>query len=169
MERVAGNEFPVLDGLAPSWAVAAITLSTTGAPILKTEDIAAINSGLGAVSRGVQLSGGRKRRRTVGSKTDEGSMTLYHHGWLALLGMLIKSPSVYKRGNVYCVGLVAFDINYKYVLPGDPTQFERRIKRAMIMNGTLNGAEGDDPNKVEVPLDVMETVDVIDGKEVTTL
>lgn len=157
------NDFPVVDGIAPSWADIIVRLSPIGAPLLELGDIKAINSGT-TVEYGEQRAGGRLMKRTTGSESSEASITLYRSGYQKLLrGLKSAAPS---RGNQRLVALVHFGIEVQHTPPGDVEVYLYRLKGCRLKGRTLNGSEGDDADTVEVPLSVVQIADVIDGEEV---
>lgn len=164
--RAANNEFPVIDGIAPSWADVVVKISPTGAALIEMKDIKSVNSSR-SVEVGTQKGGGRVMKRTTGDSSQEASMTLYYDGYIKLLrGIKGLAPL---RGNTRLVSLVTFDIQVQYTPPGSVEIFDRRWKGCRIIGDTANGAEGTDANEVEVPLSVIEIVDIVDGEEVALL
>lgn len=162
------NEYPVLDGIAPSWADIIIKATPQGGPLIEMKDIAAIKTGV-TVEVGEQkgASGGRTLKRTTGQKKDEASLTLYYTGFQKLLRALaLIAPS---RGNQRLVSLVHFGIQVQFTPPGDTEIYEYRIKGARLLGRTLDAQEGVDAQKLDVPLSVIEIVDMIDGQEVVML
>jgi hypothetical protein len=162
------NEFPVLDGIAPSWADIIVKASPVGAALIDIKDIAAINTGT-TVEIGEQqgASGGRVIKRTTGSSKAEASITLYRSGYQKLLrGLKDLAP---RRGNQRLISLVHFGIQVQHTPPGDIEIYEYRIKGVRLKGRNLNSAEGTDADKVEVPLSVIEIADMIDGEEIVFL
>lgn len=162
------NEYPVLDGMAPSFADISVKAKPNGAPLIEMVDIAAINTS-STLEIGEQrgASGGRVLRRTTGSKTDEASWTLYRSGAQKLLRSLMAIAP--RRGNQALVSLVHFDIIVQHTPPGDVEIYEYRLKGCRVSGRTLNSAEGTDAEQVEIPLSIGELVDIIDGVEVVLL
>jgi hypothetical protein len=162
------QDYPVLDGIEPSWADVKIEAEIFDGPLIDMKDIQSINTSRSldiGVSRGA--SGGRKKRRTTGQGDEEASWTLYRTGFQNLLRNLMSVAPV--RGNQRLVSLVHFNISYSYSPPGSTEIFERKILGCRISGDTMNDAEGSDPQTVEVPLSVASIVDVIDGKEVVLI
>lgn len=166
------NEFPVLDGIVPSWADIIVKITPNGAPVLSVKDIQAINSGV-SVEVGEQrgASGGRVIKRTTGSVSYEASMTLYRDGYQKLLrGLNVAAESSQLvRGNQRAISLVHFGIQVQHTPPGSVEIFEYRIKGCRLLGRNLNGTEGTDADVVEVALNPLEIVDMIDGKEIAWL
>lgn len=162
----ANNDFPVLDGVAPSWADVIVRLATTGGDLLEMKDISAINSGR-TLEVGVAKRGGRDHKRTTGALSQEASLTLYREGYQKLLRGLKAAAPV--RGNQRILSLVHFHIQFQHTPPGSVEIFERRIKGCRVTTDALNSAEGTDADTVEVGLSVIEIADVIDGEEVVLL
>lgn len=162
------NQYPVLDGMAPSWADIAVKAKATGGPLIEIVDIAAINTA-STLEIGEQrgASGGRVLKRTTGAKSDEASWTLYRTGYQKLMRSLMALAP--RRGNQALVSLVVFDIVVQHTPPGDVEIYEMRLKGCRTSGRTLNGTEGVDPDQVELPLSIGELVDVIDDVEVVLL
>jgi hypothetical protein len=162
------NEYPIVDGVAVSWADIAVTITPIGGALAKTVDISAIHTGR-SVEVGYQrgATGGRKKKRTTGQSDEEASITFYRDGFQAFYRALAKIAPA--RGNQLVVGLVVFGVQMQWTPLGSVEIFERRVKGARIIGDTIDGAEGSDADTVEVPLSVMEIVDIIDGKEVVLL
>ena len=162
------NEYPSLDGVAPSWADIVIKATPIGGNLIDLIDIAAINTNT-TVEVGEQrgATGGRVRKRTTGSVSYEASMTLYRTGYQTLLRNLQALAPV--RGNQRLVSLVHFQIQVQHTPPGDEEIYEYVLKGCRWMGRALNGAEGTDADQVEVPLSVIEIADIVDGVEVVAL
>lgn len=164
--------FPVLDGIAPSWADVICKSAATGAALLDNKDIKAINTS-GALTIGEKegASGGRVIDFTTGSVRYEASLTLYQDGWLKLLENLKQTAESlrYTRGNQVIVGLVSFGLQIQFTPPGSTRIYDRRIKGARIAGFTANTQEGTEANEVEVPLKIKEIVEMIGGKEIVLL
>lgn len=162
----ANNDYPVLDGISPSWADVIVRASPAGAPLLDVKDIAALNTNA-SVDVGQQKAGGRVMKRTTGESSFEASWTLYHDGYVKFIrGIKSLMP---RRGNQRLITLVHFGIQIQWTPPGSVEIFERRIKGARILGSALNGAEGTDANKIEMSLSPIQIVDMIDGEEVVIL
>lgn len=162
----ANNDFPVLDGIAPSWADIIVRVTATGTPLLEVHDIKSINTNT-KVDVGVQKAGGRVMKRTAGEESSEASLTLYREGYQKLLRnlMAIAPP----RGNERLISLVHFNVEIQHTPPGSVEIFIVRLKGCRILGRGLNGSEGTDPDVVEVPLHPAKIADVIDGVEVVML
>ncbi len=162
------QSFPLLDEIAPSYADIALVIKGSATPVLKTEDIKAINTNTTIeIGKLRGASGGRVRRRTTGSVEYDGSLTLYRSGWQALLRNL--GPSMLTRGNQRVYGLVHFSLQALWTPPGSAEFYETRLKGCRMLGRTLASAEGTDPDELEVPLSIGEIVDVIDGIEYVAL
>lgn len=156
-------DFPVLDGVAPSWADIAVRVSgVSGGSLIEIGDISALKTG-STVEIGYQKEGGRVIKRTRGDKKDEASMTLYASGYQKLLrGLRALMPL---RGNQRLVSLVHMNVNVQYTPPGSVDILEYRLKGCRILARTIDGQEGTDATQVELPLNPIEIADVIDGEE----
>jgi hypothetical protein len=162
------QQYPILNGIAPSWADVKVECSIYDGPLVETSDIQAINTSR-SVEVGVQrgASGGRVMRRTVGQGDQEASMNLYRSGYQDLIRKLASvAPS---RGNERLISLVHFDIQYQYSPPGSVEIYERKILGCRVIGDTMNDTEGSDAQQVEVPLSCVKIVDVIDGVEVVLI
>jgi len=166
------NDYPVLNGVAPSWADIIIRATPEGAPLLDIKDIAAINTNT-AVEVGNQYgaSGGRLIRRTTGQVSYEASMTLYRSGYQKFIrGLKVAAETAgFVRGNQVLISLVHFGIQVQHTPINDVEIYEYRIKGCRFLGRDLNGAEGTDADQVEVALNPIEIVDMIDGKEVACI
>lgn len=162
------NDYPVLDGISPSWADIEAEAMPIGGQLLSVKDFAAIHTGT-SVEVGEQegASGGRVMKRTTGRVKNEFSITLYRDGYLRLLrGLKGLAP---KRGNQRLISLVHFDIKVQHTPIGSVDIFEYRAKGLRIIGRTLDGAEGTSADTVEVPCSVITIADMIDGEEVVLL
>jgi hypothetical protein len=167
IKKVTNNQYPVLDGIAPSWADVKCTLAATGLPLLEMWDIKAFNTGR-SVEVGAQKSGGRVIKRTTGDSSQDASITLYRDGFDKLISGLAKAaPKV--RGDYYAISLVHFGFVVQHTPPGSVKVYERRLTGCRVLTDALNGAEGTDADSVEVGLSTIEIVDIVDGKKIVLL
>lgn len=160
--------FPILDGIAPSWADMSVKAVPSGVAIFDMADIAALNTGT-TVEVGEQrgLSGGRVLKRTTGSQSHETSITFYRSGYQkALRNLKALAPL---RGNQRAISLVHFDMIVQHTPPNDVEIYEYRLKGVRLLGRSMAHAEGTDADKVEVPCSIAELVDMIDGEEVSFL
>lgn len=163
------NDYPVLDGIAPSWADIGIKLKPTGGSLIEVKDIAALNSSV-AVEVGNQrgASGGRVMKRTTGSVSYDGVMNLYRDGFLTLIEALSAVAPV--RGAQRVISLVPFLVEVQYTPVGSDRIYHYRLKGCRMLGETDNAAEGTDASQIECPLSVLEKVHVkADGTEVIYL
>lgn len=162
----ANNDYPVTDGIAPSWADVKVSLTPDGAALIDMKDIAAISSGA-TVETGEQRAGGRVIRRTTGSVSNEASITLYLRGLHVLLrGLSASMPS---RGAAKLIRFAHFNVTYQFTPEGSDEIFERRLRGCFVSGNTISAAEGTDATQVEIPLNPVEIVDVVDGQEYALL
>jgi len=164
----ANSDYPVLDGVAPSWADIVVKAVPNGAALIEMKDISAINTGV-TVEVGEQKAGGRVMKTTTGEVSYESSITFYREGYQKFLRGLIAASDVGKRGDQRLSSLVHFSVQVQHTPPGSTEIFEYRLKGCRALGRSLNGAEGTDADTVEVTLHVKEIVDVIDGVEVAAL
>jgi hypothetical protein len=162
----ANNDYPSYNGITPSWADVIIRITPDGAPLVEARQVKAINTNV-SLEVGEQRAGGRVMKFTAGSSSNEGSLTLYRGGWQDMLTALVDLAP--KRGDLYILRYVRFNVNYIYTPVGDTAIYERRLKGCFVSGAAMNGAEGTDAAEVEVPLKVTEITDVINGKEVVLL
>jgi hypothetical protein len=161
-------EYPIVNGIATSWADIAVKATPDGGPLLDLKDIAAISSGR-TVEVGEQrgASGGRVVRRTTGSVSYDASIIFYRSGLQKFMRELAKlAPS---RGNQKAISLVHFGVQIQHTPLGEDEIFDRRWKGARYLGDTFDFAEGNEADKIEVPISVIEVVDIIDGQEVVLL
>lgn len=162
------QSYPLLNGIAPSWADVIIKCAVFDGALLDMQDIQSINT-----SRSVEIgeqrgaSGGRVSRRTLGNGSQEASMTLYRSGYQEFIRKLAAVAPA--RGNERVITAVHFDVIYQYTPLGTEEIFERHIRGARIIGDTMNDTEGSDAAVVEVPLSVAKIVDIVDSLEVVLL
>lgn len=163
------NEFPILNGIAPSWADVIVRATPDGGPLVEMKDIAAINSGR-SVEVGSQkgASGGRVIKRTTGDGSQEASVTFYRSGYQRFLRALMALAPARSNGE-RILTLVHFGIQIQHTPPGDAEIYERLIKGCRVLSDTMNSAEGSDAQQVEVALSVIQIVDIIDGVPVVLI
>jgi hypothetical protein len=162
------NEFPILDGFAPSWGDMSCLIRGTSISALEMRDINAINTN-STRERGEQRNaGGEVVRRTVGQTSRECSLTLYRFGVQNLFrNLVLGAQSLGRvRGNQPIISLVPFTIDYKHSPPGSDEIFQRIIRGCMVDGAAMNTALGTDAQTVEIPISTIQIVDVIDGIEV---
>lgn len=166
------NDYPILDGIAPSWADIIVRVSATGAPLLEMKDIASIDTGTTVeVGNQIGASGGRVMRRTTGSVKNESGASLYRSGFQKFLRNLKVAAEAagHVRGNQVLVSLVHFDIQVQHTPINDVEIYEYIIKGCRYFGRTLNSAEGNDADQVGLNLNPLEIADIIDGKEIVCL
>lgn len=166
--------FPTVNGISPDWASIRlhIGLDTSplsgAAPLLMVDDFAAINT-----SRAVEIgkkqgaSGGRDTGRGTGAVSQECSVTFWREGYDKLLEALVAVAP--RRGNQALISLVHFSIIVQHTPPGSTKIFDRRVRGCRIAGDTMNSAVGTDVQQVEVPLNVMQIIDIVNGVEVALL
>lgn len=158
------EEFPTLNGIAPSWADLKITGLVYDGEDIDVEDVSDI-SWSDPIEIGVQRgTGGSIRRRTTGQSTPEASMTLYRSGWRKLKRALAaKAPS---KGGRKRIGVVGFDILVQHTPPGESEIYKVKIEGCRIKGRSMSMTEGVDPDKVEVPLFPIAVVEIDEEEEV---
>jgi hypothetical protein len=163
------NSFPLLNDVAPSFADVVLKITPTGGPVLTTEDFAALTDGR-TVEVGEQrgASGGRVMRRTTGSISYEASITFYRSGYQTLYrAMAALAPTA--RGNQKVLSVVPFNVQIQHTPFGTTEIYDRRWRGCRIIGDGMSLAEGTEADQIEVPVSVIEIVDIIDGVEVALL
>ncbi len=166
-------EFPLINGIAPSWSDIAVRLTPTGGlgaligalagNLLEIGDIYSIDSGW-EVEVGEQREGGRVIKRTTGSIKHTASASFYASGYKKLItGLIAGAP---RNGNQVQIALATFTLSVIWSPPGSVEIFERRIKGCRLTGNTVSASEGTDAQRVDVTLNPLQVVDVIDGQEV---
>jgi len=162
------NAFPILDGDAPSFADIAVKAQLgaglLSGPLIDIRDIAAISTAT-TVEIGDQrgASGGRVLRRTTGSVSYEASLTLYRSGYQNLIKALgLIAPL---RNGQRVLSVVPFQIVVQHTPSWSTEIYEYRLEGVRLAGRTMNGAEGPDADQVEVPINVLQIVDVVLGVE----
>ena len=165
---MADQNFPILDGLAPSWADVTVKADIDGGSLITIDDIASINTGT-TVTEGRKkgATGGRVRKRTRGSQEDTASMSVYLEGYTQLVAKLAKLAP--QRGKQRRISLVTFTLEYMYSLPDDAAIFHTQARGCRVLGRDLNDSEGEEATKVDVALSVMEVVDIVGGDEIVML
>lgn len=162
------NEFPILDGIAPSWADIIVRAKPQGGPLIEMKDIAAINTGT-SLEVGDQrgASGGRVIKRTTGAGKQEASILFYRSGFQRFLRALAALAP--RRGNQRLISLVHFGVQIQHTPPGDVEIYEYRLKGCRYMGRKMDAAEGVDAQQVDCPISIIEIADMIDGEEVVMI
>jgi len=167
----ANNEYPILDGFAPSWADFTLKIQPSGVALLTARDVKSVNSGA-TVEVGVQKAGGRPKNTTVGSSSNEGSFTLYLTG-AQIFERALKDAALaagfVRDGGVVQLSLVHFQLDYLFTPPGTSAIWERRLKGCRLLSDKEAPTEGNDATTVDYTIFVTERVKVIDGVECALL
>jgi hypothetical protein len=161
------QDYPIYDGIAPSWADFKGLVKGFESPVLETKDIKAINTSATLEIGEQRAPGGRIIRTTTGQVSQEASITLYHSGWTNLLRTL--GPKMLTRGNRRIYGLIHLDLQFFWTPPGSVEIFQTEILGCRITGRTLASAEGTDATELEIPLHPKEVIDVIDGERYVLL
>lgn len=157
-------DYPVLDGIAPSWADIQVRISPQGGNLIEMGDIAEISTGT-TVEIGEQREGGRVIKRTQGSVKYEAAWKLYASGYQKLLrGLRDAAPSNSKGQKL--LSLANFLVHVIWTPPGSTDLLEYKIKGCRVLERKIASAEGNDAQQVEMSLSTIEVVDVIDGVEI---
>jgi hypothetical protein len=67
------------------------------------------------------------------------------------------------------VSLVHMGVQIQHTPPGDTEIYDRRWKGVRILGDTHDNAEGVEADQIEVPVSIIEIVDMIDGEEIVLL
>lgn len=160
--------YPLLNGIAPSWADVGVTIPIYEGETVEMVDFAALDWE-DTVEIGEQkgASGGRILRRTTGDLKLDAKATFYRSGLRQLCRSLAKKAPV--RGNQKRISLVGFDILIQHTPPGETDIYQVKIKGCRLLGRAWKLAEGPDAEKVDVKLHPIEIVDIIDGEEIVLL
>lgn len=158
--------YPVISGVAPSWADISVRISGSNVALIEMGDIAAI-SGASTVEVGYQKEGGINIQRTAGELSEEAKWALYASGYLKLVrGLIAAAP---RRGNQRKLSLVPFNVSTIWTPPGSAEIFERHYRGCRIMSDSQDSAEGTDAEKIEMDLNPLQIVRIVDGVEIVLL
>lgn len=166
---MAEQEYPDINGYAPSWADIRVVSSIKGGDLLEMSDIADISWKDGIESAEKRSPGGRKMQETAGQATQEASMTLYRSGLRKLERALAAVAPT--RGNQKRIGLVRFDIQILHSPVGAETEppYEVVLSGCRLKGREGSHAEGPDADKVTVPLSLMQIFTKENGEEISLL
>ena len=130
---MANNDFPLYNGVAPSWADVEVLISGLDMPLLQSEDVKAVNTSA-TVEVGTQYAGGRPKARTTGQASYEASLTLYRSGYDKLLRGLQAAAEAkgYVRGDLARISLVNFNVTLRHTPPGSDAIFEDKKLAARV-------------------------------------
>lgn len=142
------QEYPTLNGIAPSWADARITFPVYGGATVITPDVKAIKWSdkvdLGIV-RGT--NGGRKTKRTTGQYDCDATVTFYRDGWRIFREALATKDAR--------ISLVGFDILVQHTPPGESRIFNVKIAGCRITGRSADMSESADAETIEIPVNPM--------------
>ena len=158
--------YPLLNGVAASWADIALRLKPNGGSLLEVGDIAAV-SGTPTVEVGEQREGGRVIATTRGSVSNEASITLYASGYQKILRGFLPVAPIDPIGGDAILTLVHFDFTLHWTPPGAIDILERRFQGCRFLSLGNDNAEGNDATQFVCPLHVTKIVDVVDGRKIT--
>lgn len=159
------QDFPTLQGDAPSWADIETTFSVYEGKVLDMADLAGVKWGRKVEIGEQRGTGGRLRARTGGRPSYEGSMTIYRSAYLAFMRALMEKAPTDAAGRKR-VGKVAFDILIQFTPEGTDDVHIVNMKGCRLMEDGEDSKDSADPNQIECALHVMEIVNIIDGVEV---
>jgi hypothetical protein len=158
--------------MAVSWADLETKCSGTNVALFSIDDIAAFHTGR-TVEVGQQRgrTGGRVKKRTLGSGDQEASITFYRDGFQSFLEKLSDAAAAagYIRGNQVVLTALEFDVDFKHSPLNDSKIYQRIARGLRVIGDTLDGAEGSDADQIEVPFSAAEIVDIVNGREVVLI
>ncbi len=145
---MAEQDYPTINGFAPSWADLKVRIPLYDGPEVKTSDIAAI-AWSDTVTTGKKrgTSGGRVAGSTTGEYDADGSITFYLEGWRTFRRALASKN---KR-----ISLVRFDVLVQHTPPGETDIHNAKMVGCRVLSRSAQEAEGADPSKREIPLEVI--------------
>jgi len=165
---MANNDFPLIDGIVPSWSDIGIKITPKGAPVIDSKDIKAIKRTRdGEIGDQLGASGGRVMARTTGKSRPGLTITFYRSGLSQLFEAL--APIALKRGNQARIGLIPLFIQVQHTPFGSSRIYEWRAKGVRLMGDSMDASEGTEADTVEVTCNPLEIVDMINGVEVLYL
>jgi len=166
----ANNDYPLMDGFAPSWADISASIYGEDLDIL-VKHLKSVSGG-STLEPGTQLLGGRPYATSVGSSSHEGKLSLYAIGAQIFMRGL-KNAAVAKGfvrdGGIVQVGLVHFDLDYRFTPPGTSSIFERSLRGCRLVGISEAPAEGSDPLVIEYTLSVTDRTEMVDGVQVALI
>lgn len=165
---MAEQEYPTLNGIAPSWADIATSYTIYGGKLVEMRDFSDL-SWSDTVEVGEQrgASGGRVMKRTAGAKSSEAACTMYRSGYRQLVKALMEKAPL--RGNQRQISLVGFDILIQHTPVGETEIYVTKLKGCRLLGRSYSTSEGSDADKLEVTLNPLEIADIVDGVEVVLL
>lgn len=168
MPAATSQEYPLLNGYAPSWADIITTINVQDGPTIKDIDYAELKWS-SKVSFGEQrgASGGRVIAQTTGSQKDEGSCVYYKSGLWRLLDVLADVAPV--RGNQRAVSAVRFNITILHTPYGSDVVYHEFMRGCRLASFESSMKEGDEAEQVPMDLAPMQTGWIVNGKEIVLL
>ena len=162
------QDYPIIDGIAPSWADIVIRFTPTGAPLIDAKAIKSIKRGR-KVTVGEQrgASGGQVIKTTTGQVDYTLEAEFYRDGWNEFLEKLVDLMPA--RGNQRALTFVHFGVQVQHTPPGSSRIFEWRAKGVRCLSDEHAAAEGTDAEVVPVTFHCKQIVDMISSKEVLFL
>ena len=160
-------EYPLLNGVAPSWADVTIKSAVYGGSMVETNDIAGIDFSDSLEMGVVRGVGGQKRKRTTGQEDNEASVKFYREGFNTFVAALAQVAP--ERAGQKQIGLAVFDIYVFHTPPGDSGVHEVRILGCRLSGRKFSMAEGTDGDQVECDINCMKIVHIVDGNELVLI
>jgi hypothetical protein len=168
MTVAVSQEYPLLDGNAPSWADITTTINIQGGESFKDIDYKEIKWA-SAVALGEQrgASGGRVMRRTTGELTETGSAVYYRSGLRKLLKAM--APQMQTRGNQRLITTATFNIVIIHKVPGDDEIYHHEMRGCRLTGLDATMTQGPDAEEIALSLNPLSNVDIIGGVEYVLL
>lgn len=167
---MAREGYSSVNGIEPSWSDIKVQISVTDGSDIEDADIEGVKWSekltLG-MRRGT--SGGRKQARSSGEADFDGSLVLAKNALRQFKAKLSEAAQAkgYVRGNQILIGLVEFEVVVQHTPPGETDIYTSILKGCRYIGSTHDLKPGPDIHTVEVPLDVMEVVDIdSQGREI---
>lgn len=153
------NEYPTLNGIAPSWADVEIPIAISGGETVQTSDILAINHSNSIEIGVVRGPGGKKRKRTRGQGTPEAGMTMTIEGWRLYRRALVAKATELgypDPDSLEGYSLVSSNILIQHTPPGESAIYTTTLEGVRVIGVSESHAEGTDAAQTELTLDVMK-------------
>lgn len=162
------QDYPIYNGISPSWADMTFRITPDGAPLIRMADIAEIKTSWSVeVGEHEGTSGGRVMKRTTGKAKHEASIVLYYDGAVQLYETLVDLAPT--RGDEKAISLVHFGGDLAFTPQGSTRVFRSQIFGARIIGDELAAAQGTDAQKVSINLSVSQVARIVKGFKVVPL
>jgi hypothetical protein len=155
---MGAQDFPLLNGIVPSWADVAITFTALDGPALDNNDLSEL-SWKDELDIGFQKIGGRIIARGSGDVKQEASCRFAHSGWTKLKKILADMAP--QRGDRFLIGLVGFNVLVQYTPPGVDGSpiYKVEINGCRVSGRDFAGKEGSELFSYAIPLNPIEIIE----------